>query len=98
MRLLLRAAALGATACLSLLCLPAISEPAGDTPRSLAAEISRMGTTGDWPYYGGNKGFQRYTPLDEINAGNVGKLKILWRRPGVDASLTQRFPDLSPSH
>jgi quinoprotein glucose dehydrogenase len=73
------------------------AEPAGQ-PRSLAAQTAAMRRTGEWPYYGGNKGFQRYSPLAEINAGNIGRLTILWTRPGVDPSLTQRFPDLSPSH
>jgi len=65
---------------------------------SLADETAHMGATGEWPYYGGNKGFQRYSPLDQINATNVSKLHLVWRRPGVDASLLQKFPDLNPSH
>ncbi|MCH8264818.1 MAG: hypothetical protein IIC10_05410, partial [Proteobacteria bacterium] len=31
---------------------------------------------GDWPDNGGNKGAQRYSPLDQINPENVGSLEI----------------------
>ena len=50
---------------------------------------------GEWRYYGGNKGFTRYSPLDQINLDNVGDLEILWRRPKVDPQLRQAFPDLT---
>jgi glucose dehydrogenase len=36
-------------------------------------------SAGDWPEYGGNMGAQRYSPLDQINADNVGSLEIAWR-------------------
>ena len=32
-----------------------------------------------WPTNGGNVYNQRYSPLNEINAGNVGQLKGVWR-------------------
>ena len=50
---------------------------------------------GEWRYYGGDKGFTRYSPLDQINRDNVGTLKILWRRPKVDARFVRAFPDLN---
>ena len=43
---------------------------------------SQSGTdvyAGDWPDNGGNLGAQRYSPLDQINAENVGSLEIAWR-------------------
>jgi len=52
----------------------------------------------EWSYYGGNKGFQRYSPLEQINRDNVQDLRVVWRRPGVDTTLMQKFPDISPSH
>ena len=51
----------------------------------------------DWAYFGGDKAFTRYTPVDQITRDNVGDLKILWRRPAVDAALTASFPDLGVS-
>jgi glucose dehydrogenase len=33
----------------------------------------------EWVYWGGDAGSNRYSPLDQINAGNVGKLEVIWR-------------------
>lgn len=32
----------------------------------------------DWPAYGGNKAGNRYSPLDQIKADNVGRLGVAW--------------------
>lgn len=32
----------------------------------------------DWPNYGGNKAGNRYSPLDQINVGNVQNLQVAW--------------------
>lgn len=32
----------------------------------------------DWPQYGGTFAAQRYSPLDQIDAGNIGDLKQVW--------------------
>ena len=34
---------------------------------------------GEWRFYGGDAGTTKYSPLDQINAANVKKLKIAWR-------------------
>lgn len=34
---------------------------------------------GEWPYWGGDAGSTRYTPLDQIDASNVDDLQIAWR-------------------
>ena len=34
---------------------------------------------GEWPTYGGDLGSTRYSPLDQINAGNFSKLEVAWR-------------------
>ena len=72
----------------SLLCLVGIGgcEAFGRQPRG-----------GDWAYFGGDKAFTRYAPLDQITDDNVGDLQILWRRPAVDPSLMESFPNLSVS-
>ena len=58
-----------------------------------------QGTTGgEWPVHGGDTAYTRYAPLDQINADNVNDLRVAWRRPGVDASLHARFPDLQYSN
>jgi glucose dehydrogenase len=50
--------------------------------------------THEWRYFGGDKAFTRYSPLDQINRDNVRNLRIVWRRPAVSDELTQAFPDL----
>src|ERR1019366_1529418 len=34
---------------------------------------------GEWPYWGGDSGSTRYSPLDQINETNVRNLHIAWR-------------------
>jgi quinoprotein glucose dehydrogenase len=34
---------------------------------------------GDWPTYNGDIRGSRYSPLDQINAENFGKLEVAWR-------------------
>jgi quinoprotein glucose dehydrogenase len=44
--------------------------------------LAQSGTSvyeGDWPEYHGDHFAQRYSPLDQINADNVGDLEIAWR-------------------
>jgi quinate dehydrogenase (quinone) len=48
----------------------------------------------EWRYFGGNKAFIRYSPLDQITRDNVKNLKIVWRRPAVGDQLIHAFPDL----
>ena len=52
---------------------------------------------GEWRYYGGDHAFTRYAPLDQITRDNVKNLKIAWRRPAVNATLVETFPDLRVS-
>ncbi len=43
--------------------------------------LGQTGTSvnqGDWPVYHGNELSQRYSPLDQINAENVGTLELAW--------------------
>jgi quinoprotein glucose dehydrogenase len=48
----------------------------------------------EWRYFGGDKAFTRYSPLDQINRDNVKNLQVVWRRPAVDDKLKEAFPDL----
>ncbi|MBI3264948.1 MAG: PQQ-binding-like beta-propeller repeat protein [Acidobacteria bacterium] len=48
----------------------------------------------EWSYFGGDKAFTRYSPLDQINRDTVKDLRILWRRPAVDQELPKAYPDL----
>jgi len=35
-------------------------------------------TSGEWPAYGNDPGGSRYSPLTQINRGNVSHLKVAW--------------------
>ena len=32
----------------------------------------------EWPHYGGDPGGTKYSPLDEVNRGNVSRLRVAW--------------------
>lgn len=66
----------------------------GGAALGLGAQTS---SAGEWTYWGGDRAFTRYSPLDQITAGNVGQLRVAWRQAGVDAAVTQAFPDLRVS-
>ena len=45
-----------------------------------ALAFGQSGTAaGEWPAYAGDLSNYRYSPLDQINAGNFNKLEIAWR-------------------
>ena len=50
--------------------------------------------TREWRYYGADHAFTRYSPLDQVTRDNVRNLKIAWRRPAVNSTLTDAFPEL----
>lgn len=64
----------------------------------VSGNIQHKSGAGEWSTYGGDKGFTRYSPLDQINQDNVKNLKIVWRRPALDPQIMDKFPDLSPSN
>jgi glucose dehydrogenase len=63
---------------------------------SAAATLSRAQRpqSGEWRYFGGDKGFTRYSSLDQINRDTVKNLRVVWRRPATNDSLKQAFPEL----
>jgi quinoprotein glucose dehydrogenase len=52
-------------------------------------------TAGEWRDYAADKGFTKYSPLDQINKNNVGRLRIAWRRPALDPDLRAENPSLT---
>ena len=56
----------------------------------IASQTRRLHT--EWRYFGGDKGFTRYSALDQITHDNVSRLRIAWRRPAVNAKLLAAFP------
>ncbi|MEZ5416538.1 MAG: PQQ-binding-like beta-propeller repeat protein [Vicinamibacterales bacterium] len=59
------------------------------------------GPAGQWRTYGGDLASTRYSPLDQINAGNFGSLRIAWRfrtdnfgqRPEIQLQATPLYVD-----
>ena len=49
----------------------------------------------EWPSYGGTPGGARYSALDQINKGNVSKLKVAWVHDNGDASDGTELPTRS---
>ena len=41
--------------------------------------LAQSGAMVEWPHYGGNSYAQHYSPLDQIDASNVGELEVVWR-------------------
>src|SRR5712691_1781944 len=63
-----------------------------------AFTTAQQGTRGgEWTRYGGDSGTTKYAPLDQINKDNVSRLRIAWRRPAVDPSISSKVPDFSYS-
>ena len=58
------------------------------------AQAQSAQATTDWPYWGGTRLFQRYSPADQIDADNVQDVEIVWRRPAADSSVTDADPQL----
>jgi quinoprotein glucose dehydrogenase len=57
---------------------------------------AQQGTRGgEWTRYGGDSGTTKYAPLDQIDKGNVSRLRIAWQRPAVDSSISAKDPKLS---
>lgn len=53
------------------------------------ADPSGMATGTDWPAYGGTGAARRYSPLTQINAGNVAQLRQVWLTHTGDMPRTQ---------
>ncbi len=51
-------------------------------------------TAGEWRYFGGDRAFTRYSPLDQIDRDNVSRLRIVWRQPAVDPKFKEHYPKL----
>ena len=59
----------------ALILLGLLSACTGET----AAPNTDSVASGEWVTWGGDPGFQRYSPLDQIDASNVATLEVAWR-------------------
>ena len=49
-----------------------------------AAAAQQGAPVGEWPAYGGDHGSTKYSPLDQIDRGNVHRLREAWRWASPD--------------
>ena len=56
------------------------------SPKSPAPYSFEGGPTSSWPVYGKSDGGDRYSPLDQINRGNVSSLEIAWEYHTTDVA------------
>ncbi len=61
------------------------------TTLGCSQDLARGTDNGEWRYYGGDAASTRYSPLDQIDATNVGRLEVAWR--WSSASLGQEAVD-----
>jgi quinoprotein glucose dehydrogenase len=61
------------------------------TASALSGQVDNSVPAGDWPFYGRTPRGDRFSPLNQINTGNVQQLKVAWTvrtgdtmRPGED--------------
>jgi len=57
----------------------AAEDPASSTRTGSVTSTMQSYDAGAWRYWGGDIGNTRYAPLNQVNAGNVSRLKIAWR-------------------
>ena len=75
----------GAAACAFVLVLSCAASPA----------FAQHGAAdGQWRAYAADPGATKYSPLDQIDADNVDRLRIAWTRPTVDQSILDVVPNL----
>ncbi|MES2698875.1 MAG: PQQ-dependent dehydrogenase, methanol/ethanol family [Pseudomonadota bacterium] len=57
---------------------PAAARGPAAVDRAALTQVDAPANVGDWMSYGRDWGEQRYSPLDQINAGNVSQLGLAW--------------------
>jgi glucose dehydrogenase len=65
---------------------------------ALFATVAHAEAKADWAHTGGDIGDTKYSALDQINAGNINRLKIVWRAPAMDPAVKAENPQLALSN
>jgi hypothetical protein len=63
-------------------------------PQSQTGKV--QGAATEWSSYGGDKASSKYSPLDQIGAGNFNRLKVAWIWRSPDEAITKANPKLRP--
>ena len=54
-----------------------------------AADLTAGGSVGEWRVYAADQHGSRYSPLDQINAGNFQDLKVAWEWDSIDNAVAK---------
>src|SRR6202000_1309652 len=65
---------------------------------ALFATTAYAQTNTNWAYIGGDSGDNKYSALDQINAGTIKRLKMVWRAPAIDPAALTENPELVASN
>lgn len=65
---------------------------------SFSATTALAEAATDWAHFGGDIGDTKYSALDQINAKNIDRVKVVWRAPALDPALLAENPSLRPSN
>jgi quinoprotein glucose dehydrogenase len=84
----------GTLTSLALLTVVGALVPIGCAPR--LEPLAREQRSTEWRSYGGSLANARYSPLDQVNAGNVRQLRIAWRWTSPDDEIVARNPTIEP--
>ena len=57
---------------------------------------SAQGRSVEWTHYSGNAASHKYSPLDQINKDNIGKLTVAWRWTSPDNAVIDANPTARP--
>jgi len=60
------------------------------------AQAQQGAPRGTWPHYGGDLGSTKYSALDQIDAGNVDRVRVAWQWSSPDNALTAENERLAP--
>jgi quinoprotein glucose dehydrogenase len=83
----------GALVCLVSVTLHACAHQIRGASTDSRAALAR----GEWPTYAGTYASAKYSPLDQINPGNVGTLTIAWRWTSPDHAVRAATSGIDPS-
>ena len=74
---------------------PTVSMIVAAVVLAASAAFAQQGAAdGEWRSFAGDLGSTKYSTLDQIDADNVGTLRVAWRRPLVDAAYLAVDPEL----
>ncbi|MBM63830.1 MAG: pyrroloquinoline quinone-dependent dehydrogenase [Acidobacteria bacterium] len=63
----------------------------------VSSDVPVAAQSGEWRSYGADVASTKYSPLDQIDSGNVGDLKVVWRQSTIPEAVRQGRVVRAPS-